>query len=91
MGDYLLPINLPPGDYTFCVGSAGATNGDGEGPGGSGYGGAPIESGNGGGGGGYSGLCREGFSDPSPQPIPTRGMNHCASPGKHVPAKSPGT
>ena len=89
-GYYNGTINLPPGDYTFCVGSAGATNGDGEGPGGSGYGGAPIESGNGGGGGGYSGFFREDFTDPSPNPIPMKGMNKWASPGQPLPASAPG-
>ena len=45
-------LTLPPGDYTFVVGSAGADHDDTD----AGFGGAPSSCHNGGGGGGYSGI-----------------------------------
>lgn len=45
-------LTLPPGNYTFIVGSAGADHDVNT----SGFGGAPARSHNGGGGGGYSGI-----------------------------------
>ena len=45
-------LTLPPGNYTFIVGSAGADHDDTA----AGFGGAPASCHNGGGGGGYSGI-----------------------------------
>ena len=45
-------LTLPPGNYTFVVGSAGADHDDTA----AGFGGAPSSCHNGGGGGGYSGI-----------------------------------
>ena len=54
-------LELPPGSYTFIVGSAGAAHDVNT----SGFGGAPARAHNGGGGGGYSGIFAGDFS-PSP-------------------------
>ena len=84
-GYYNGTLNLLPGDYTFCVGSGGATLGDPEADGNSGYGGAPVASGNGGGGGGYSGFFRGDFT-PTGTPIPMKGMTQSGS----APGSTPG-
>lgn len=77
-------LTLPPGNYTFVVGSAGADHDDTA----AGFGGAPSSCHNGGGGGGYSGIFAgdltpysfKGF-DPggSEDPAPNRDTAHSAA------------
>ena len=77
-------LELPPGSYTFVVGSAGASHDEDT----AGFGGAPARAHNGGGGGGYSGIFAgdltphsfKGYDAPGAQgPAPNRDTAHAAA------------
>ena len=79
-GFYSGTLNLIPGSYTFCVGSAGAPHpSPQQAPAGAGYGGAPVRDGNGGGGGGYTGFFRADFT-PTGDPKSFHGMMEVPGP-----------